>query len=132
MKLSLGTWAFAFGPFQRQPWELPKVLEFTAGAGYDGVELNGFRPHPHPDDYNTPEKCRELMRQIEAYGLGVSGYAPDFTMAPPALADTSAYMAQIDKCLAFCAACGIRVLRVDTVSPPDELASGEYEERFSR
>jgi len=24
-----------------------------AEAGYDGVEINGFRPHPHPDDYNS-------------------------------------------------------------------------------
>jgi sugar phosphate isomerase/epimerase len=132
MKLSLGTWAFAFGPFQQHPWELSKVLEFTAGAGYDGVELNGFRPHPHPEDYDMPRKCRELMRQIESYGLGVSGYAPELTMAPPALAEASAYLAQIDQSLAFCASCGIRTLRVDTASPPDALAPQEYEARFTR
>jgi sugar phosphate isomerase/epimerase len=72
------------------------------------------------------------MSMIESYGLGVSGYAPNFTMAPPALADTSAYLEVVDKCLAFCASCGIRTLRVDTVSPPDELAPQEYETRFAR
>jgi sugar phosphate isomerase/epimerase len=132
MKLSLGTWAFSFGPYASQPWELPKVLEFTARAGYDGVELNGFRPHPHPDDYNSPERCRELVRQIGSYGLGISGYAPDFSMAPPALVDTAAYMEQFEKSLRFCVNCGIRTLRIDTASPPDALAPQEYEMRFAR
>jgi sugar phosphate isomerase/epimerase len=53
-------------------------------------------------------------------------------MAPPALAENAAYIAEIDKCLAFCASCGIRTLRVDTVSPPEELEPQEYEARFAR
>ena len=84
-KISLGSWAFSFGPFENHPWPFEKVLRYAAEAGYDGVELNGFRPHPHPDDYDTPQKCAELMKQIEGLGLGISGYAPDFAAVPPAL-----------------------------------------------
>jgi sugar phosphate isomerase/epimerase len=48
-KLSLGSWAFSFGPFEDNPWPFSRVLQFAAEAGYDGIEINGFRPHPHPD-----------------------------------------------------------------------------------
>ncbi|TEU12476.1 MAG: sugar phosphate isomerase/epimerase [Anaerolineales bacterium] len=78
-KTSIGTWAFCFGPFQRDPWPLSKVLEYAADVGYDGVELNGFRPHVHWDDFDTPSKCAELKKAIEGFGLGISRCAPDFT-----------------------------------------------------
>jgi sugar phosphate isomerase/epimerase len=130
--LSLGSWAFAFGPFSKEPWSFSQVLEFIAGAGYDGVEINGFRPHPHPDDFDTPEKCRVLVRQIEDWGLGISGYAPDFSRVPPAVVDETIYMRTFEKCLSFCVNCGITALRVDTVSPPELLSSDEFNVRFSR
>ena len=124
-KLSIGSWAFAFGPFEN-------VLKFAADAGYDGVEINGFRPHPHQDDYNSPQKCRELMNIIGGYGLGVSGYAPDFAAAPPAVAPREGYLGIFRKCLDFCVNCGINVLRVDTVSPPVALSENEYNDNFAR
>ena len=131
-KLSLGSWAFAFGPFSNDPWSFAQVLQFIAEAGYDGVEINGFRPHPHPDDYDTPEKCRALVRQIADFGLGISGYAPDFSEVPPAVVETQVYLRTFGKCLDFCSNCGIDTLRVDTVSPPDPLAHAEYAARFSQ
>ena len=72
-KLSLGSWAFAFGPFENDPWPFSRVLEFVAQAGYDGVEINGFPPHPHPDDYDTAYKCAELVKEIDRIreGIGV-------------------------------------------------------------
>jgi len=131
-KVALGTWAFAFGPFAANPWPFDNVIRYAADAGYDGVELNGFRPHPHPDDYDTPEKCAELVKEIEGLGLGISGYAADFSEVPPALVDTQQYVDVVRKSLAFCTNCGISTLRVDTASPPDELAPDEYDERFAR
>ncbi len=131
-KLSLGSWAFSFGPFSKDPWPFSRVLKFIAQAGYDGVEINGFRPHPHPDDYSTPGKCMQLVQEIEACGLGISGYAPAFGEVPPALVDSGAYLGLLRKCLAFCVRCGIGTLRVDTVSPPGALLPEEYEARFAR
>jgi sugar phosphate isomerase/epimerase len=131
-RLSLGSWAFSFGPFAARPWPFEEVLDFIADAGYDGVEINGFRPHPHPDDFDTPAKCRALVRDIEARGLGISGYAPSFADMPPCEADTEAYLGVLRKCLDFCNRCGIGTLRVDPVSPPDGHALDEYETRFAR
>ncbi|HUW18813.1 MAG TPA: sugar phosphate isomerase/epimerase family protein [Sedimentisphaerales bacterium] len=131
-KISIGSWAFSFGPFAGNPWPFEKVLRYAAEAGYDGIELNGFRPHPHHDDYDTAEKCRPLKKLIGDLGLGVSGHAADFTAVPPALVETKDYLATVRKCLFVCEQLGAKKLRVDTVSPPDELAKDEYEKRFAR
>ncbi len=131
-KTSLGSWAFSFGPFAGNPWPFPKVLKYVADTGFDGIELNGFRPHPNPEDYNTAEKCTELKKQIDDLGLGISGYAPDFTQVPPAVVETDAYLETLRKVLFFCGQLGIEAVRVDSVSPPDELPGDEYEKRFAQ
>ncbi len=128
--ISIGSWAFSFGPFADAPWPLEKFLKYASQTGFDGIELNGFRPHPHQDDYDTPEKCRELKNKITDLGLGISGYAPDFSFTPPSLAETGTYLEIVQKCLFFCTQLEIDILRVDTVSPPDELSKDVYEERF--
>jgi len=131
-KISLGSWAFSFGPFANNPWPFDKVAKYCADSGYDGIELNGFRPHQHPDDYNTAEKCGEVKKQIEGLGLGISGYAPDFTEVPPTQVETESYLETVRKCLFFCQQLGIETLRVDTVSPPEELGDDAYEKRFAQ
>jgi sugar phosphate isomerase/epimerase len=129
-KLSLGSWAFTFGPFSNDPWPFSRVLEFIAEAGYEGVEINGFRPHPHPDDYDTAAKCKELVNEIDGYGLGISGYAPPFGDVPPAEVASEMYLRAFRKSLVFCENCGISTLRIDTVSIPEALPPDEYEARF--
>ena len=131
-KLSLGSWAFTFGPFSNDPWSFSRVLEFIAEAGYDGVEINGFRPHPHPDDYDTAAKCKELVKEITGHGLGISGYAPPFGDVTPAEVDSETYLKAFRKSLIFCENCGIGTLRIDTVSLPKALPPSEYEARFQR
>ena len=83
-KFSIGSWAFSFGPFEKNPWPFDDFLKYAAEVGYDGIEINGFHPHPHPDVYNTDRKCKELQKKIDGYGLGISGYAPDFRHVPAA------------------------------------------------
>ncbi len=129
-KISIGSWAFSFGPFEKNPWSFSKLIRWAADAEYDGVEINGFHPHPHPDVYDTPVKCRELKAELDGLGLGISGYAPDFRIVPPSVVPVSDYLEVVDKCLAFCNTMDIRILRVDTVSPPDTLSLDEYKRRF--
>jgi sugar phosphate isomerase/epimerase len=131
-QISIGSWAFIFGPFEKNPWDFAKVLQWTKEAGYDGIEISGFRPHPNHDDYDTPEKCWELAELVSSYGLGISGYAPDLMQVPPAEVSTEQYMSVFHRSLQFCRRCGIGTIRVDTVSPPDVLSPAEYERRFTR
>lgn len=131
-KFSLGSWAFSFGPFEKNPWSFEAFLKYAAEAKYDGIEINGFHPHPHPDVYDTPEKCSELKKQIEGYGLGISGYAPDFRDVPAAEVPMKDHLKAIEKSLDFCNNLNIDTLRVDTISPPDDLSQLEYAVRFNR
>ncbi|OXS54491.1 hypothetical protein B1A99_26440 [Cohnella sp. CIP 111063] len=131
-KLSIGSWAFAFGPFAADPWPFERVLEYAAQAGYDGVEINGFAPHPTPDSHPSVASRRELRERIRAHGLGISGYAPDFAKVPPDRCPQRDYLAQLQAYLDFCVDLEIGTIRVDTVSPPAELAAAEYEARFAR
>ena len=128
--VSIGSWAFAFGPYEQRPWPFARVCEFAATTGYDGVEVNGFRPHPHYDDFVGGKGTKELSAQIASFGLGISAYAPNFHHVPPARVPTAAYVAEIDKARAFCEDLGIRTLRVDTVMPPQEMSPEEYEQCF--
>ena len=131
-KFSIGSWAFSFGPFEDNPWSFDAFLQYAADAGYDGIEINGFHPHPHPDVYNTPAKCHELKKKIEGYGLGISGYAPDFRHVPAAEVPINDHLKAIEKSLAFCNNMQIDTLRVDTISPPIVLEDLEYNIRFDR
>jgi len=131
-KFSIGSWAFSFGPFENNPWSFDDFIAYAGEAGYDGVEINGFHPHPHPDEYDTPQKCSELKRLIVDHGLGISGYAPDFRHVPGAEVPPKDYIIAIEKALAFCNNMDIDILRVDTISPPDQFDSAEYNSRFNQ
>lgn len=129
-KFSIGSWAFSFGPFENDPWSFDKVCRYAAEAGYDGIEINGFQPHPHPDDYATDAKCAELKSYLNGLDLGISGYAPDFNSVPPAKVEADAFLAEVEKCSVFCDRMGIKILRIDTISPPETLSSEDYLAQF--
>jgi sugar phosphate isomerase/epimerase len=131
-RLAFGSWAFAFGPFAADPWPFGRLCQYAADAGYDGVEINGFRPHPHDEDFDTDASCADLAARISGLGLGISGYAPDFTTAPPAEAPLADYLRRVDSALAFCTRMGIGVLRTDTVSAPAALDPAEFDRRLAR
>ena len=131
-KITIGSWAFAFGPFSNDPWDFSRILQYASNAGYDGVEINGFFPHPNPINYDSSVKRKNLRKEIESYNLGISGYAPDFTSAPPAIVEKEKYVDLVKKYVQFSKDIGTDILRVDTVSPPELLSETEYNERFSR
>lgn len=117
-RLAFGAWAFAFGPFASHPWSFERVARWVADAGYDAIEVNGFRPHPHEEDFPTEASCAPLLDLLGELGLAISGYAPDFRETPPADVALAAYLAKVDSTLGFCGRMGITSLRTDAVSPP--------------
>ncbi len=119
VKLSIGSWAYTFGPYEDNPIDIPTVCKTLGQLGFDGVELAGFRPHAHPDDYATPEKQAELRALLADNGLEASGIAADFwsdELVP--WLKTDAYHDTFNKNLDFCKAIGIPAIRVDTVATP--------------
>jgi Sugar phosphate isomerases/epimerases len=116
-KISLGSWAFSFGPFEKNPWGFDRVCEYAAANGYDGVEINGFRPHPHDEDF-TSTSVADLRSRIAGLGLGISGYAPDLRTTPPAEVPEAVYLARMASIAKFCEAMEISTVRVDTITRP--------------
>ncbi len=129
-KLSIGSWAFAFGPFAQEPWAFDRVLQYAKDAGYEGIEINGFPPHPTPVEFDTAAKRKALRNTIESFGLGVSGYAPSFNDVAPAVVSDELYVERLKQYIDFAGDLGTRRIRIDTVSPPASLPREEYERRF--
>jgi sugar phosphate isomerase/epimerase len=118
-RIAFGSWAFAFGPFESDPWEFDRLCRYAADAGYD-------------QDFADDESCARLGDEISARGLGISAYAPDFRGTPPAEVQLADYLARIDSVLAFCRRLGIDTVRTDTVSPPGPLPESEWQQRYDR
>jgi len=126
-KVSIGSWAYAIGPYADHPVPLDEVARRLKELDFDGVELGGFRPHAHPDLYPTHKDRRALMDMLRENGLDVPAYAADLWSFPFAEGDPEVlrkYTQMYERSLEFCVDCGIKILRVDTVTGtpfPDKL-----------
>jgi len=122
-KLSIGTWAYAFGPYQDNPVPFDTVVRKLGELGFDGVEIGAFRPHLYPEDYPMCADRKRVANLIRANGLEVSGLAADFWFAPGPGTDEAQkgnlYLNLFKKNLQLALDLGAPGLRVDTVSPPD-------------
>jgi sugar phosphate isomerase/epimerase len=127
-KVAIGTWAYTFGPYEAHPIALDEVVRRLGDLGFDGVELNGFAPHAHPDLYPTRDSRRRLVDLLSTHGLEPAGYAPNFGAVPPTTSRTADYERLFRRYVEFCVDCGIPALRVDTVAEPDAVEV-EREER---
>jgi len=45
-KISIGSWAYAIGPYEDNPVPWDDVCKNLADLGFDGVELGGFGVQP--------------------------------------------------------------------------------------
>lgn len=121
-RISIGTWAFAIGPYEKSPIPFPEVVEKLHTLGFDGLELGGFGVHPNPDRLTTKEQRAEVREMLESRGMGFSGLAADLWSEKLITApDAKSYMATFRKNLRFCNDLGIDVIRVDTTEDPGVL-----------
>ncbi len=126
MKISIGSWAFAWGEYAARPVPFDQVVRRLAEVGYDGVEVCGFPPHVTLEKYPDRASRRELARRLEDLGLGISGYAADFTAANPVLGDKQKYLDLFQRNVALCADLGSPSIRVDTVAAPGSIPEADY------
>lgn len=118
-RISIGTWAYSIGPYANNPVPFEEVVDRLAALGFDGVELGGFPPHPNPDDLPSRSQRQEVTALIKSKGLAWSGLAANLWGEKLINTDdTSKYVSEFDKNIAFCNDLGIDCIRVDTVQPP--------------
>ncbi len=117
--ISIGSWAYAIGPYADQPIPWDEVITQVKGLGFQGVELGGFPPHPNPDDMPEQEQREACKQQLAEAGLRFSGLAAN--LWDQHLIDTDDQTDYLDcfrKNVEFCVDLGIKGIRVDTVQPP--------------
>lgn len=133
MKVSLGSWAFSFGPFADNPVSLEATVKRLSEAGYDGIEICGFPPHVTHDLYPSPESRRKLVQFLEDHRLEVSGYAADFTSVNPVVAgNKQKYLDLVRRNVEMCKDIGSPNLRVDSVAAPGSIDEPDYRSAFDR
>jgi sugar phosphate isomerase/epimerase len=133
VKISLGSWAFSFGPYAGNPVPLDRIVERVAQAGYDGIELSGFPPHVALEDYPSKSSRQELVTFITDHGLGISGYSADFSWVNPTVeGQKHKYLDLFRRYIELCCDLSSPLIRVDSVSAPGSLDGSEYEKAFQR
>ena len=133
MKISLGSWAFSFGPWAADPVPFDAIVRHLAAAGFDGIDICGFPPHVTLEKYPDSPSRKELARFIADQGMGISGYAGDFySVSPIAAGNETRYRDMMKRNIEMCADIGSPSLRVDTVAAPGSIPDKEYEQDFHR
>lgn len=133
IKISLGSWAFSFGPFADNPIPFEKTVKRLSAAGYDGIELGGFPPHVTLEKYPARESRAELARLLRDHNLGISGYAADFTSVNPVSeGNRQKYLDLFRRHLELSIDIGSPAIRVDSIAAPGSIAGKDYQAAFDR
>lgn len=121
-RISIGSWAYAIGPYTDNPVPWDEVTTKLAELGFDGVELGGFSIHPNPDNLPGKEEREKCTDELKAKGLAWSGLAANlWDQKLINTEDQTDYINEFRKNLDFCVDLGIGGIRVDTVQPPTIL-----------
>ncbi|MCC6857026.1 MAG: sugar phosphate isomerase/epimerase, partial [Bryobacterales bacterium] len=133
IRISLGSWAFSFGPYADHPVPFEQTVGRLAKAGYEGVEICGFPPHVTLERYPTRESRQSVVSLLRDHNLGVSGYSADFTEVNPANpGNRRRYLDLFQRNLEMAADIGSPAIRVDSGAAPGSLDEEEYAEAFDR
>lgn len=132
-KISIGSWAYCFGPYKDHPVDFGTVVRKLGELRLDGVELGAFDPHPSPDSCDTREKRNALREEVRGHGLGFSGLAANLWMHKlVSVPDSGPVIAEFAKNLAFAEDLGIDCVRVDSLESPDVFARTGTDPRLGR
>ena len=72
----LGLW------YRGEALTLPEIIKTAREFGYDGVEIDGKRPHGNPLDWPRA-RCRELRTLAAGEGIEILGVAANNDFAYP-------------------------------------------------
>jgi sugar phosphate isomerase/epimerase len=133
MKLSMGSWAFSFGPYSNSPISFEKTVRRLSEAGYDGIEICGFPPHVTLDKYPDSESRAELIDFLAGNKLGVSGYSADLSSVNPVTpGNKQRYLERFERQLEMCVDIGSPAIRVDSIAAPGSIPDNDYKPAFDR
>lgn len=130
-KISIGSWAYTFGPYETHPVALEDVIDGLSKMKFDGISLGGFKPHAHFDLYPTAEDRARLVDMIRDHSLEVVEYSPDVNIFSP-ITQQEDYLKLLAKFVDFMSLCGFRIIRLDSGIAPILPGGLSYEAAFEK
>lgn len=82
MKVGLYSITFLGLWYRGEALTLPELIKTAKEFGYDGVEIDGKRPHGNPLDW-TSKRCRELRSRADDQGIEIMGVAANNDFSNP-------------------------------------------------
>src|SRR5580765_8575795 len=101
----LGLW------YRGQPLTLPEMIAAAKKYGYDGIEIDGKRPHGNPLDWPRG-RCRELRAQADSQGIEIYAVAANNDFSNPIPEVREAQICYLRELIRMTADLGAPVLRV--------------------
>jgi sugar phosphate isomerase/epimerase len=118
----LGLW------YRGEPLTLERLVARAREYGYDGIEIDGKRPHGNPLDWPR-ERCRELRACAAAEGIEIYAGAANNDFSSPIPEHREAQIAYVRELIRMTADLGAPLLRVFAAWPgvTTEKGLGRYE-----
>jgi len=111
MKLGLYSITYLGCWYQGEALTLPELIRTAKKFGYDGVEIDGKRPHGNPLDW-PKASCQELHRLASGEGIEVHGVAANNDFSNPVPEVREAQICFVRELIRMTADLGAKQLRV--------------------
>jgi sugar phosphate isomerase/epimerase len=111
MKLGLYSVTYLGIWYRGEALTLPELFKTARRFGYDGVEIDGKRPHGNPLDWPT-RRCREARSLAEGEGIDIHAVAANNDFSCPAPEVREAQIAYLRELIRMTADFGAKHLRV--------------------
>jgi sugar phosphate isomerase/epimerase len=106
----LGIW------YRGRALTIGELIERAKRFGYDGVEIDGKRPHGNPLDLSRP-RCVELQRRAEDAGIEIYAVAANNDFSSPVPEHRESQLAYVRDLIRMSADLGVKTLRVFAAWP---------------
>ena len=111
MKLGLYSITYLGIWYRGEALTLSELIRTAKRFGYDGVEIDGKRPHGNPLDWPT-QRCKELRSVAEGEGIEIHAVAANNDFSCPAPEVREAQIAYVRELIRMTADLGSKHLRV--------------------
>lgn len=111
MKLGLYTITYLGLWYRGEALTMPEIIKTAKRFGYDGIEIDGKRPHGNPMDWPT-HRCKELRAMAEGEGIDIHAVAANNDFSCPAPEVREAQICYVRDLIRMTADLGARHLRV--------------------
>lgn len=111
MKLGLYTITYLGLWYRGKELTLPEVIKKAKEFGYDGIEIDGKRPHGSPLDWPA-DRCRELRSMADDEGIDIFAVAANNDFSNPVPEVREAQLCYVRDMIGMTSDLGARTLRV--------------------